>query len=130
MLSNTILILLERFFYFYFPNQNMSKIELIRIDTAYSSQKQLSVNSKDNSICRIKAAGSEPEITFKRCTSCTVFICCKVGWLHIWALYQKPGKVKILVSRILIVPVSLLENQPITSKKLTLEMYRPTDKSV
>lgn len=63
----------------------MSELELIRSDAVYSSQKQ-SVDLKDNSICRTKAADNEPEITFKRCTSCAVLIYYKVQSVHILAL--------------------------------------------
>lgn len=55
-----------------FPNQNMSELESISSDAVYSSQKKSSIDSKDNSICGTKAADNEPEITFKRCISCSV----------------------------------------------------------
>lgn len=50
----------------------MSEQESISSDAVYSSQKQLSADSKDNSICGTKAADNEPEITFKICISCSV----------------------------------------------------------
>lgn len=52
----------------------MSELESISKDAVYSSifKKQLSVDSKDKSICGTKAADDEPEITFKRCISCSV----------------------------------------------------------
>lgn len=64
----------------------MSEPELNRSDDVHSSHKQLSVDSKDNSICRTKVADNESEITFKRCTSCTVLICYSMQWIHVLAL--------------------------------------------
>lgn len=45
----------------------MSELELISSDAVYSSQKQLSVDLKDNGICGTKTVDNEPEIKFKRC---------------------------------------------------------------
>lgn len=98
----------------------MSELELISNDAVYSSQKQLSVDLKDNGIWGTKTADNEPEITFKRLFHAVFYILWDVVSTHN-ASVATSSKAEFLFSRNLGILGSLLENQPLTLKKLALE---------
>lgn len=78
----------------------MSELELISNDAVYSSQKQLSVDLKDNGIWGTKTADNEPEITFKRLFHAVFYILWDVVSTHN-ASVATSSKAEFLFSRYL-----------------------------